>query len=126
MNTLWIIQTIKGIKFGGYTETIINDSGENIDSNAFVFSLDKMKIYEYWKKDKSTVCHSKNWGHIFRNDAFVIRNNNFFSFNKHTLGTKQASNFGIMNIDNELNNGEDYFTVRELEVFQIFNEWWFF
>ena len=44
INTLCIIQTIKGIKFGGYTETIINDSGDNIDSNAFVFSLDKMKI----------------------------------------------------------------------------------
>ena len=122
MNTLCIIQTIKGIKFGGYTETIINDSGENIDSNAFVFSLDKMKIYENLKKDKFAVCHSKNWGPIFRNDAFAIWNTNFFSFNKHTLGTKQASNFGIMDIDNELNNGEDYFTVRELEVFQIFIE----
>ena len=44
MNTLCIIQTIKGIKFGGYTETIINNNGNNIDSNAFVFSLDKMKI----------------------------------------------------------------------------------
>lgn len=30
INTLCIIQTIKGIKFGGYTETIINDSVEII------------------------------------------------------------------------------------------------
>ena len=122
MNTLCIIQTIKGIKFGGYTETIINDSGDNIDSNAFVFSLDKMKIYENLKKNECAVGHFKNWGPIFRRDAFAIWNQNFFSYNKHTLGSKNQSNFGIMDIDNELNNGETYFTVRELEVFQIFLE----
>ena len=122
INTLCIIQTIKGIKFGGYTETIINDSGDNIDSNAFVFSLDKMKIYENLKKNECAVGHFKNWGPIFRRDAFAIWNQNFFSYNKHTLGSKNQSNFGIMDIDNELNNGETYFTVRELEVFQIFLE----
>lgn len=122
INTLCIIQTIKGIKFGGYTETIINDSGDNIDSNAFVFSLDKMKIYENLKKNECAVGHFKNWGPIFRRDAFAIWNQNFFSYNKHTLGSKNESNFGIMDIDNELNNGETYFTVRELEVFQIFLE----
>jgi hypothetical protein len=113
INTLCIIQTIKGIKFGGYTETIINDSGDNIDSNAFVFSLDKMKIYENLKKNECAVGHFKNWGPIFRRDAFAIWNQNFFSYNKHTLGSKNQSNFGIMDIDNELNNGETYFTVRE-------------
>ena len=122
INTLCIIQTIKGIKFGGYTETIINDSGDNIDSNAFVFSLDKMKIYENLKKNECAVGHFKNWAPIFRRDAFAIWNQNFFSYNKHTLGSKNESNFGIMDIDNELNNGETYFTVRELEVFQIFLE----
>ena len=92
MNTLCIIQTIKGIKFGGYTETIINNNGNNIDSNAFVFSLDKMKIYENLKKDKFAVCHSKNWGPIFRNDAFVFGIQIFFllinillGLNKHQI-----------------------------------------
>lgn len=81
-----------------------------------------MKIYENLKKNECAVGHFKNWGPIFRRDAFAIWNQNFFSYNKHTLGSKNESNFGIMDIDNELNNGETYFTVRELEVFQIFLE----
>ena len=122
-NTLCVIQTPKGCKFGGYTEITIDSSGNNYkDSNAFVFSLNNNKIYENLKKEEPAVCHSQNWGPIFRSDAFAVWNKNFFSYNEHTLGTKSSSNFGIMNEDYEINNGEEYFGIRELEVFQIIIE----
>ena len=46
----------------------------------------------------------------------------FLSYNKHTLGTKSQSHFGVMNEDYEINNGEKYFGIEELEVFQIIIE----
>ena len=89
-NTICCIQTIKGCVFGGYTETTIkSEQGMNYkDPNSFVFSLNKMKIYENMKKENVAVCHSKGWGPIFRNDAFAVWNKNFFSYDKHTIGTK--------------------------------------
>ena len=74
------------------------------------------------KKEEPAVYHSQNWGPIFRSDAFAVWNKNFFSYNEHTLGTKSSSHFGIMNEDYEINNGEKYFGIRELEVFQIIIE----
>ena len=123
MNTICIIQTIKGCKFGGYTETKIDSSSNNYkDPNAFVFSLNKLKIYENIKKENNSVCHSKNWGPIFRSDAFAVWDKDFFSYDKHRVGAKSESNYGIMNEDYEINNGDQYFTIKELEVFQIIIE----
>ena len=81
-----------------------------------------MKIYENMKKENNAVCHSKNWGPIFRGDAFAVWDENFFSYDKHRTGTKSESNFGIMNEDYEINNGDEYFSIKELEVFQIIIE----
>ena len=124
INTLCIIQTIKGCKFGGYTEAMIksNNSADDKDPNAFVFSLNKMKIYENMKKENNAVCHSPGWGPIFRADAFAVYNKDFFSYNYHVVGNKSQSNFGVMNEDYEINNGDHYFSIRELEVFQIIIE----
>ena len=71
------------------------------------------------KKDKNAVCHSERWGPIFRSDSFAVWDKNFFSYNQHTVGTKSSSNFGVFDIDYELNNGEQYFSIQELEVFEI-------
>jgi len=122
-NTICLIQTIKGCIFGGYTEVMINSNESDYkDPNSFVFSFNKMKIYENIKKDKEAVNHSSTWGPIFRSDAFAVWDKNFFSYNKHTVGTKAQSNFGNMDKDYEINNGEQYFSIKELEVFQIIIE----
>lgn len=120
-NTLCIIQTKKGSKFGGYTEVIMDFlKGENvIDPHSFIFSLNKLKIYENLKKEKDAVDHCKGWGPIFKNDAFAVYNKKFFSYDKHTVGKKSNSNFGVMDTDYEINNGENYFSIKELEVFEI-------
>ena len=120
-NTVCIIETKKGCIFGGYTETVMDfyKSGNVKDPNAFVFSIDKMKIYENLKRDNYAVDHSMNWGPIFRNDAFAVWDKKFFSYDKHTVGTISSSNFGKMDSDYEINNGENYFSIKELEVFEI-------
>ena len=122
-NTICLIETIKGCKFGGYTEVMISSNNSNYkDPNSFIFSINKLKIYENMKKENYAVDHSSNWGPIFRNDAFAVWDKNFFSYDKHTVGTKEQSNFGSMDIDYEFNNGEQYFSIKELEIFQIIVE----
>ena len=61
-NTVCIIETKKGFKFGGYTETLMDfpKCQDLKDPNAFVFSIDKMKIYENLQKDQNAVCHYQN------------------------------------------------------------------
>ena len=74
------------------------------------------------QKGKIAGDHNKDWGPIFRSDAFAVWNKNFLSYDKHTLGIKSQSHFGVMNEDYEINNGEKYFGIEELEVFQIIIE----
>ena len=45
-----------------------------------------------------------------------------FFFEKHKFGNKYESNFGVMDEDYEINNGEHYFCIKEFEVFQIIFE----
>ena len=122
-NTICLIETNKGFKIGGYTEVMIDGKGnDHKDPNSFVFSINKMKSYENMKKEGNAVCHSSNWGPIFRSDDFAVWDKNFFFYNNHQVGTKGQSNFGSMDKDYE-NNGEyQYFSIKELEVFQIIVE----
>lgn len=120
-NTLCVIKTKQNYKFGGYTETVMDFSkGSDVkDPESFVFSLDKLKIYENMRKDSYAIDHCKGWGPIFRGDAFAVCDKKFFSFDNHIVGTKSQSNFGDMDQDYELNHGEKYFSIKELEVFRI-------
>lgn len=46
VNVLFVIQTLKGLKFGGYTEQTWEVTGSaKTDNNLFVFSLDYLKKY---------------------------------------------------------------------------------
>ena len=53
---------------------------------------------------------------------FAVWDKNFFSYNLHTVEGKLSSHFGPMNEDYEINNGDHYFGIKDLEVFQIFIE----
>lgn len=65
--TFYIIKTGKGCKFGGYTGTEIqSEKDKNVkDYNSFIFSLNKLKIYENVKK-KIVLLPFKNKGQIFQ------------------------------------------------------------
>ncbi len=64
---LVIIKTTKNVVFGGYTEAPYTFSKKRIgnkDDNAFLFSIDKMKIYEV-EKGATATCSLKNYGPVF-------------------------------------------------------------
>ena len=120
-NTVSIAQTTKGFKFGGYAEKAWeNNTSGNwiIDDKAFVFSIDYMKIYNH-NVGKYAILHNDNYGPTFEG-CFYLRKD----FTKNDTYDKNSSNncFCGFNRAYELNDGEKYFSLSEIEVFQIILE----
>ena len=66
-NTLVLIKSAGNRRFGGFTtaQWSSHASGEHKDDpNAFLFSLDKQKIYSY-KKNGKAIYNYKDWGPCF-------------------------------------------------------------
>ena len=115
-NILISIKTIKNKRFGGYShESFLKEYFKKKDINAFLFNLDKKKIYkskdnEYsiWRSSASP--DSMNFG----DGADLKIYNKFFS--------KEGKTYQV---DYEYNeeefalNGEEYFKVSILELYQI-------
>ena len=122
-NTISIIQTTKGYKFGGYTEKTWENNSDGIwikDDKSFVFSIDYMKIYNH-VNGTDAIFHGNNYGPTF---DYCIYLYNDFSKNENCTNDKNNANnrYSGFNRDYELNDGESNFSVAEIEVFQIILE----
>ena len=63
--TLVLIETIKGVRFGGFTtQNWYGNCLQKVDKNAFVFSLDKNKTYDVVKGEPAVGCYPK-FGPVF-------------------------------------------------------------
>ena len=123
INTLCAIETTKGCKFGGYTETKIANNGENLkDPKSFLFSLNKMRIYENKNKENNVIRHYRGYGPYFVG-GFITFDQHFHDNANYIYDNSSSSNF-FSNADEEyeINNGYDMFKVRELEIFGIILE----
>ena len=116
-NTISIIETTSGHRFGGYTSECFESPNEYFDKKdnlSFVFSLDKMKIYDVIKGKYAISC-DKNYGPYFRDDHICIVDE-FLTKESGTCikgkGFNTTKNY-------ELNSGKKYFTIKRLQVFQI-------
>lgn len=115
-NTIVLIKTTKGRKFGGFThEKWEGEDVNKIDNRAFLFSIDKQKTYDVYKNDEAIGCYKLN-GPDFCGWQIVIHDN--FLSNKQCYTGEKDINFKTEE-DYELNGGEKYFGIEELEVFQI-------
>jgi len=116
-HTISVIETTNGHRFGGYTSECFEsptDYFDKKDNLSFVFSLDKMKIYDVIKGKYAISC-DKNYGPYFRDDHICIVDE-FLSKESGTCikgkGFNTTKNY-------ELNSGKKYFTIKRLQVFQI-------
>ena len=114
-NTLILILTDNGKKFGGFTtQTWEGQSINKKDDNAFIFSLDKLKIYDIIKGENAITCNNE-LGPIFCGFQILIYNN---FFKKGGITEKAHLNYNTEE-DYELNGGNSNFGINELEVFEI-------
>ena len=121
--TVSIVQTTKGYKFGGYAEKTWenNNNGAWIkDDKSFVFSIDYMKIYNHIEGTEA-ILHNNNYGPSF---YWCIYLRTDFSNNENYICDKRSANqiFQGFNRDYELNDGERNFSLAEIEVFRVILE----
>ena len=113
--SLVLIETEKGTRFGGFTtKSWKGNCVQKIDNDAFVFSIDKNKIYDVIKNEMAIGCYPK-FGPVFFGCQIRIYDN---FFNKNSTTCHKKLNFKT-NEDYELNNGEQFFTVKDIEVYSI-------
>ena len=114
--TLILIETTEGRKFGGVTYDDWNTNGNwRTNSNDFVFSLDLNKKYNFIGKSCTTV-GDLNYGFAFgysRTEQVDI------CFNNGALEEGISNSSPSFKTNNELNNGNEKFKTKEIEVYQI-------
>jgi DNA repair exonuclease SbcCD ATPase subunit len=114
-STLVLVETDKGKRFGGFTTcSWKGDCIDKKDEDAFVFSLDKMQIYENIPGEDAIGCYPK-FGPIFLGCQIRIFDN---AFSKGGTTFEKGLNFNTEE-DFELTGGEREFNVRDIEVYEV-------
>ena len=112
--TLILVETKNNYRSGGFTKrTWKGNSIQKIDKDAFIFSLNKQKIYNGIKGKSSIGCY-ENYGPIFYG-GFKINDNACYNGGRTF---KKGLNYETKE-DYELTNGEENFEVKEIEVYEI-------
>jgi len=116
-----LIKTTKNVIFGGYTEAPYSFTKKrtgNKDDNAFIFSINKMKTYDVEKGTNAT-CSFRDYGPVFY--GYEYCNIYLFGdfFNDEGNVAKKGDRYNTTE-DFEINNGEQKFLVKELEVYQVY------
>ena len=123
-NIIIIIETVKGLKFGGFTSVGFDSSGYELrDDNAFLFSIDKQKIYDIIPGNNAIYCNRK-FGPIFCAEPDSSAYSIFIPDNylKTKSTTTKVCYCYKMEENFELNNGKKEFFVKEMEVFRVDND----
>ena len=112
--TIIFIETTKGYKFGGYTELQWDKSGKNKkDKSTFIFSINKNQKFTARNNNDSISCVSSEgprfgcgWPDIYLNGTL-------------DKGRSWDTSNCTFTQGRILTNGEEYWDVKELEVFKI-------
>ena len=122
-NLIFLIKTSKNKLFGGFTQIGFKlnktmNKNERFssynDSNAFIFSLDKMKIFDLVQKNNDCIFCYKEGLPQFK-DQIIFEKNNI----KVGYTGKKNAGFSVDN-DYELNSGEKKFNISQIELISIY------
>ena len=113
--TLVLVETTKGRRFGGFTtKTWDGNCLKKIDNDAFVFCLDNNKIYDIRKNEYAIGGYPK-FGPVFFGCQIRIYDE---FFKKGGTTCQRGLNYRTKK-DYELNNGEQTYIVKEIEVYDV-------
>ena len=113
--TLVLVETTKGIRFGGFTRKSWEGRClKKTDNDAFVFSIDKNKIYDIVLNEPAVGAYPK-FGPVFFGCQIRIYNE---CFTKGGSTCYRGLNYKTTK-DFELNNGEQTYIVKDIEVYDI-------
>ena len=111
-----LIQTKKGKRFGGYAhEEFQNiEDFKKTDDNAFLFNLDKMKIYKS-KGDTYSIWNFEGNSMDFGTGTDLRIYHEFFHQNNYT----KQNNHDYSYDEGYALNGEEYFEIKYLELYKV-------
>ena len=113
--TLVLVRSANGKRFGGFTScSWEGNSIQKKDENAFIFSLDKMKIYNVIKGEEAIGCFP-NFGPVFLGCQIRIYDE-FFKNGGSTY--EKGLNYETKD-DFELTGGLKTFSVNDIEVYSV-------
>ena len=113
--SLVLIETDQDVRFGGFTtKSWEGRCLKKIDNDAFVFSLETNKIYDIIKDEPAIGCYPK-FGPVFFGCQIRIYDD-FFS--KGGTTCHKGLNYKTKK-DFELNNGEQQYLIKDIEVYSI-------
>ena len=113
-NTLILIKASGNKRFGGFTtETWDGNDINKKDEKSFIFSIDKMKIYDIIPGQNAINCNP-DLGPVFLSQIKLL--DKFFT-QGGTTSTK-GKNYKTL-VDFEITDGAEKFGVKEVEVYQI-------
>jgi regulator of replication initiation timing len=114
-STIVLIESTNGRRFGGFTsQSWEGDCVDKKDNNAFVFSLDKMQIYDVIPEKDAIGCYP-DFGPVFLGCQIRIYDNAF----SEGGSTFERGVSYLTNEDFELTGGEKKFNVKEIEVYEV-------
>jgi hypothetical protein len=114
-SSIVLIESGNGRRFGGFTTC--NWRGNNInknDDNAFIFSLDKMRIYNIIPGEEAIGCYM-NFGPVFMGCQIKINDE---AFTKGGTTFLKRRNYETTE-DYELSGGLKTFSIKEIEVYEV-------
>jgi len=113
--TLVLIETDKDVRFGGFTtKSWQGNCVKKIDNNAFVFSLETNTIFDIIKNEPAIGCYPK-FGPVFFGCQIRIYDD---FFTKGGTTCHKGLNYKTKK-DYELNNGEQKYLIKDIEVYSI-------
>ena len=114
-STLVLVKSKNGKRFGGFTACSWKGNCENKkDPKAFVFSLDKMEIYENIPEEEAIGCYPE-YGPVFLGCQIRIYDD---AFEKGGTTFEKGLNFNTKE-DYELSGGLKEFQIEEIEVYEV-------
>ena len=114
-NILVLLETTKNRKFGGFCSIGYKSAGGNQkDNSAFIYSLDKMKIYNVINNE-TAVYWGSNYGAMFGGAKCVVENK-FFSRDCYA---NDKNEYYQIPESYDYNGGEWTYRIKEIEVYQI-------
>ena len=117
-NTIVLVETKDGKRFGGYTtQSWRGNCIDKPDTDAFIFSFDKMKTYDNIPGDDAIGCYPK-FGPIFLGCQIKIFDN---AFTKGGTTFEKELNFNTEE-NYEFTGGSRTFEVKDIEVYEVIIE----
>ena len=114
-NLIVLISTKQGLRFGGFTSSKFRSTSHlKFDNNAFLFNLDNKKVFNIIPGQYAIYCYD-NTGPCFSKGSLYVPNSFFSKYGKTGM---KGGPFQFRK-DYELNNGNEKFLIKELEVFQV-------